>query len=146
MSETVSHLSVLLHIKHDNFKPILKSSQIWYLSITSLGSRARCGGEGGKVGPTGPQRKLAVLAIFLHSMKQKWDQGTLGRQRLTLIGLRTWLGPSMEPAIALQYPHSPLYIGYIFACYLIPFLLRGMQKYGQYSRFSPAGHLAPPPA
>ena len=58
-----------------------------------------------------PQRKLAILAIFLHSMQQKWDQGTLGRQRLTLIGSRTRLGPSMDPAMALQYTkHGPLYI------------------------------------
>ena len=46
---------------------------------------------------------LYILAIFLHSMQQKWDQGTLGTQRLTLIGPRTRLGPSMDPAMALQY-------------------------------------------
>ena len=51
-------------------------------------------------------------------MQQKWDQGTLGRQRLTLIGSRTRLGPSMDPAMALQYTqHGPLYIGYIFVFY-----------------------------
>ena len=51
-------------------------------------------------------------------MQQKWDQGTLGRQRLTLIGSRTHLGPSMNPVMALQYTqHSPLYIGYTFAFY-----------------------------
>ena len=61
---------------------------------------------------------LYVLAIFLHSMQQKWDQGTLGRRRSTLIGSRTRLGPSMDPAMALQYTkHGPLYIGYIFAFY-----------------------------
>ena len=41
---------------------------------------------------------LYILAIFLHSMQQKWDQGTLGTQRSTLIGSRTRLGPSMDPA------------------------------------------------
>ena len=35
-----------------------------------------------------------------------------------LIGPRTHLGPSMNPAMALQYTqHGPLYIGYIFAFY-----------------------------
>ena len=47
-------------------------------------------------------------------MQQKWDQGTLGRQRSTLIGSRTRLGPSMDLAMALQYTkHDALYIGYI---------------------------------
>ena len=51
-------------------------------------------------------------------MQQKWDQGTLGRRRLTLIGSRTRLGPSMDPAMAQQYTwHGPLYMGYIFAFY-----------------------------
>ena len=51
-------------------------------------------------------------------MQQKWDQGTLGTQRTTLIGSRTRLGPSMDPAMVLQYTkHGPLYIGYIFAFY-----------------------------
>ena len=51
-------------------------------------------------------------------MQQKWDQGTLGTQRSTLIGSRTPLGPSMDPAMALQYTlHGPLYIGYIFTFY-----------------------------
>ena len=49
-------------------------------------------------------------------MQQKWDQGTLGTQRSTLIGSRTRLGPSMDPAMVLQYIlHGPLYIGYILA-------------------------------
>ena len=61
---------------------------------------------------------LYILDIFLHSTQQKWDQGTLGTQRATLIGSRTRLGPSMAPAMALQYTwHGPLYIGYIFAFY-----------------------------
>ena len=47
--------------------------------------------------------KCAILDIFLHSMQQKWDQGTLGTQRSSLIGSRTRLGPSMDPAMALQY-------------------------------------------
>ena len=51
-------------------------------------------------------------------MQQKWDQGTLGTQSSTLIGYRTHLGPSMDPAMALQYTqHGPLYIGYVFAFY-----------------------------
>ena len=51
-------------------------------------------------------------------MQQKWDQGTLGTQRPTIIGCRTHLGPSMDPAMAQQYTkHGPLYIGYIFAFY-----------------------------
>ena len=59
---------------------------------------------------------LYILAIFLHSMQQKWDQGNLGTQRTTLIGSRTRLVPLMDPAMALIYiQHGPLYIGYIFA-------------------------------
>ena len=51
-------------------------------------------------------------------MQQKGDQGTLGTHRLTPIGSRARLGPSMDPAMALQYTrHGPLYIGYIFAFY-----------------------------
>ena len=51
-------------------------------------------------------------------MQQKWDQGTLGRPRLTLIGSRTRIGPSMDPAMALKYTkHGPLYMGYTFAFY-----------------------------
>ena len=42
-----------------------------------------------------------LLAIFLHSLQHKWDQRTLGRQRSTLIGSRTHLGPSIDPAMAL---------------------------------------------
>ena len=34
-------------------------------------------------------------------MQQEWDQGTLGTQRSTIIGSRTRLGPSMDPAMAL---------------------------------------------
>ena len=43
------------------------------------------------------------IGYILHSMQQKWDQGTLETQRSTLIGCRTPLGPSMDPAMALQY-------------------------------------------
>ena len=51
-------------------------------------------------------------------MHQKWDQGTLGRQKSTLIGSRTRLGPSLDPAMALKYTqYSPLYIGYICEFY-----------------------------
>ena len=61
---------------------------------------------------------LCILAIFSHSTQQKWDQGTLRTQRLTLIGPKTCLGPSIDPAIKLQSTkHGPLYIGYIFAFY-----------------------------
>ena len=57
---------------------------------------------------------LYILAIFLHSMQKKWDQGTLWTQKFASIGPRTHLGPSMNPAMALQYTqHGPLYIGYI---------------------------------
>ena len=49
----------------------------------------------------------------MHSMQQKWDQGTLGTQRVTLIGSRTRLGPSMDPAMVLQYTQH----GYIYAFY-----------------------------
>ena len=52
-------------------------------------------------------------------MQQKWDQGTLETHRSAPIGSRTRLGPSMDPAMALQYTkHGPLYIGYIFAFYV----------------------------
>ena len=47
-----------------------------------------------------PDMALYILAIFLHSIPQKWDQGTLGTHRLTPIGSRTRLGPSMDPAMA----------------------------------------------
>ena len=50
-----------------------------------------------------PNMALFILAIFLHSMRQKWDQWTLGTQRSTLIGSRTPIGPSMDPVMALQY-------------------------------------------
>ena len=65
-----------------------------------------------------PNMALYILAIFLHSMQQKWDQGTLGTQRSAPMGSRTLIGPSMDPATALQYTqHGPLYIGFIFAFY-----------------------------
>ena len=55
-----------------------------------------------------PNMVLYILAIFLHSMPQIWDHLTQGRQRLTPIGSRTRLGPSMDPAMALQYTkHGP---------------------------------------
>ena len=41
-----------------------------------------------------------------------------GETKVNLIGSRTRLGPSMDPAMALQYTqHGPLHIGYIFAFY-----------------------------
>ena len=45
-----------------------------------------------------PNMAIYILAVFLHSLQQKWDQGMLGTQRSTLIGSRTPLGPSMDPA------------------------------------------------
>ena len=52
-------------------------------------------------------------------MQQKSDHGTLGTQRVTPIGSRTRLGPSMDPAMALQYTnYDPLYVGYSFAFYV----------------------------
>ena len=50
-----------------------------------------------------PNMALYIVAIFLHSMPQIWDQVTQGRQRLTPIGSRTRHGPSMDPAIAIYY-------------------------------------------
>ena len=50
-----------------------------------------------------PAIALYILDLFLLSMQQKWDQGTLGTQSSTLIGARPRLGPSMDPAMALQY-------------------------------------------
>ena len=65
-----------------------------------------------------PNMALYILAIFLHSMQRKLDQRTLGTQGSTLIGSRACSGPSMDPAMALQYTkHGPLYFGYIFAFY-----------------------------
>ena len=55
-------------------------------------------------------------------MQQKWDQGTLGRQRLTLIGSRSRLGPSMDPDMALQYTNMALYI--------LAIILHSMQQKG----------------
>ena len=65
-----------------------------------------------------PNMALYISAIFLHSMQQKGDQGPLETQSSNLFWFRTRLGPSVDPAIALQYlQHSPLYIGYICALY-----------------------------
>ena len=60
----------------------------------------------------------AKAQLGLTELGKKWVQGTLETQRSTIIGSRTCLGPSMDPAMALQYTcHGPLYIGYIFAFY-----------------------------
>ena len=57
-----------------------------------------------------PDMTLYILARFLHSMQPKWDQRTLGTQIMTLIGSMIRLGPSMDPAMALQYiQHGTLY-------------------------------------
>ena len=65
-----------------------------------------------------PNMVIYIFAIFLHSMQQKRDQGTLGIQRSILFCSSFRLDPSMDPAMALQYTkHGPLYIGYIFVFY-----------------------------
>ena len=56
-----------------------------------------------------PDMALYIKAIFLYSMQQKWDQGTLGTQRLILIGSRTHLGPSMDPAWPYNTPNMAVY-------------------------------------
>ena len=62
--------------------------------------------------------KSYIIVIWQFTVIYDWDQATLGRQRVTLIGSRTQLDPSMDPAMALQYTqYGPLYIGYIFAFY-----------------------------
>ena len=46
--------------------------------------------------------------MFSHSMQQKGDQGTLGTQRSAPIGSMIRLGPSLDPAMDLQYTqHGP---------------------------------------
>ena len=50
-----------------------------------------------------PNMAIYIIAIFLHSMQQKRDQGTLETQRLIPFGCRTRLGPLMDPAMALRY-------------------------------------------
>ena len=58
------------------------------------------------------------IGYIFHSMQQKWDQGTLGTQMSTLIGSRTRLGLSLDPAMALQYTqHGPLNFDYISTFY-----------------------------
>ena len=61
-----------------------------------------------------PNMALYILAIFLHSMQQKWDQGTLGRQRLTLIGSRTRLVLQWTLPWPYNTPDMALYIVGIF--------------------------------
>ena len=82
---------------------------------TLIGSRTRLGPS---MDPAMPwpyntrNMALYILTIFSHSMQQKWDQGTLGTQSSTLIGSRSRLSLSMDPAMALQYTqHGPLYSG-----------------------------------
>ena len=55
------------------------------------------------------------IGYILHSMQQKWDQGTLGRQRLTLVRSRTRLGPSMDPAMDLNTPNIAL-LYWLYIC------------------------------
>ena len=54
-------------------------------------------------GQLAPQGKLAIFAIFLHFRQQKRHQGTLGKQRWTLIESRTSHGPSMDPTGPLKW-------------------------------------------
>ena len=54
-------------------------------------------------GKYAPQGKLAIFAIFLHFRQQKRHQGTLGKQRWTLIESRTSHGPSMDPTGPLKW-------------------------------------------
>ena len=84
---------------------------------------------------------------FFHSMQQKWDQGTLGTQWSNLIGSRTHLGPSMDPAKALQYT---LHLTWPFIYWLYFFILcnkngikrtLGIQRLtliGSWARLSPS--------
>ena len=65
-------------------------------------------------GKYAPRRKWPILAIFLHSMRQKWGQVTKGRQMLTLIGSRTRLGPSLDHDMSYNTPNMALYILTIF--------------------------------
>ena len=51
-----------------------------------------------------------LLAIFWHSLQQNWDQGTLGRQRSTLIGS----GPPLVLPWPYNTPNMALYILSIF--------------------------------
>ena len=78
---------------------------------------------------------LYILAILLHSMQQKWDQGNLGTQRSTLIGSSTHLGPSMDPAMALQYTQPNM------ALYILAKFLHSMQQNGIKGLW---GHKGPP--
>ena len=48
-------------------------------------------------------------------MQQKWDQVNLRTQRLTLIGSRPRLGPSMDPAWPYNTPNIALYILAMFS-------------------------------
>ena len=62
-----------------------------------------------------PDTVLYILAIFLHSMQQKWDQGTLGTQRSTPLGL----GPGLVLHWTLPWPHNtPDMVLYILATFL----------------------------
>ena len=55
-----------------------------------------------------------IFAFYATKMESKDS----GETKVDLIGSRTRLGPSMDPAMALQYTqHGPLYIGYICAFY-----------------------------
>ena len=57
-----------------------------------------------------PTMALYILVIFVHSMQQKWDQGTLGTERPTVIGSKTRLGPSIH----LSWP----FIYWLYFCIL----------------------------
>ena len=53
-------------------------------------------------------------------MHQKWDQGTLGTQRSTLIGSRTRLGPSIDPAWPFNTPNMLQKPSYLSLNILLP--------------------------
>ena len=55
-----------------------------------------------------------IFAFYATKMGSKDS----GETKVDLIGSRTRLRPSMDPAMALQYTkYGPLHIGYIFAFY-----------------------------
>ena len=60
-------------------------------------------GAGGWGGKFTPQKKLAILAIFLHSIQQKSYQGTLETQELTPKGSTTSLDTLLDPTGTKKY-------------------------------------------
>ena len=63
------------------------------------------------------RRKSAILPLFLHPMQQKWDQGTLWRQKSTVIGSRTRLCPQWTmPWPSIHQTWSIIY--WLYLCIL----------------------------